>query len=255
MTTRQLEADEVAAAFAAAQAYRLGSLRIRASYLREFADLWPILAQQNDLDRWLRLNVALVRRWQIPERSLGLDFAKEQARLQGAGLRPVKRVEPIPDQQIVTNLVTRGPVVARKARLVGMDELRAWERAQAAAMASGGSMVLRGGRDAVEEQGALGWMRVTDGDPCYFCAMLASRGAIYTSKDAASVSSRPDRLGLEFHDSCGCTAMPIFARTDFMSAQAARYRALWNETYPNGGISAFRKAYDAQRGAQVPSAA
>ena len=93
MSTQQPESsvEELAAAYAAARSYRLATLRLRAGYLREFADLWPILAREGDLDRWLRLNVALVRRWQAPQRTLGLQFTERQAQLQGARLRPLRQ--------------------------------------------------------------------------------------------------------------------------------------------------------------------
>lgn len=247
MPTPSPERSDLAAALVAAQAFRSGQLRIRARYLREFVDIWPILRQQGDVQRWLRLNVALVRRWQQPSRSLALEFFGSQQEAQiGRSTRPVAP-KPMPDQQIVRNLLARGPGEVKKARLVGLDELEVWERAEAAAMNSGGRLVLAGGRDAMGEQKPLGFMRVTDGDPCYWCAMLASRGAVYSSARNAGEENT-------YHDSCGCTVLPIFARTDFMSAEAARWRSLWDETYPNGGINAFRKAYDAQRG-QLKAAA
>lgn len=247
MSTQAPErSEELAASLAAAQAFRSGQLGIRAKYLREFADVWPIL-RQGDAQRWLRLNVALVRRWQQPSRSLALEFLRGQQEAQtGRTMRPTTPT-PMPDQQIVRNLLARGPGVVKRARLVGLDELEAWERGEAAAMASGGRLVLAGGRDGMGEQQPLGFMRVTDGDPCYWCAMLASRGAVYaTARDAGEENT--------YHDSCGCTVLPIFARTDFMSAEASRWRALWDQTHPTGGINAFRKAYDAQRGS-LPAAA
>lgn len=38
------------------------------------------------------------------------------------------------------------------------------------------------------------WRRVTDGEPCAFCAMLATRGPVY----------REETVGFETHEHCGC---------------------------------------------------
>ena len=248
MATQAERDAAIAAGFAAAQSFRTAQLRIRAQFLREFHDLWPILSRDGDLPRWLRLNVALVRRWQAPSRSLGLQFYQSQQVAQGANPDRLNTPDPMPDQQIVSNLVSRGPVVARKARLIGFDELEAWEKAEAAAMGAGGRLVLAGGRDGMGAQEPLGFMRVTDGDPCYWCAMLAGRGAVYsTAQDAGENNT--------YHDNCGCTVLPVFVRSDFMSPEAKRYRAIYDAHYPNGGMDAYRKAFDAQRGTQVPAAA
>lgn len=243
--------DDFAAAFAAAVAFRSASLRIRARYLREFLQLFPILSQERDLQRWLQLNVALVRRWQVPVRSLALEFVQQQADLQGVPRPPASRLVRMPDEQIVSGLVSRGPVVARKARLVGLDELEAWERAEAAAAGKGGKLVLDEGRKAIEQQRtALGWMRVSDGDPCYWCAMLVSRGSVYGSEGAAGADQNERFIGEglhKYHDFCGCTALPIYRRTDFMSAEALEFRSLWDEVYPSGGLTGWRREYEKRR--------
>ncbi|KAB5606685.1 hypothetical protein EHS19_06735 [Bifidobacterium jacchi] len=38
---------------------------------------------------------------------------------------------------------------------------------------------------------ADGWRRVSDGDPCAFCAMLVTRGPVYTSRDKALHTTNP----------------------------------------------------------------
>lgn len=47
---------------------------------------------------------------------------------------------------------------------------------------------------------ANGWQRITDGDSCAFCSMLAGRGAVYTEQGADFAS----------HLKCGCEAVPAF---------------------------------------------
>lgn len=58
--------------------------------------------------------------------------------------------------------------------------------------------VLRAGRETVQRS-ARRWRRVTDGNPCGFCAMVASRGPVYHSQESAE----------GYHSRCGCTAEPF----------------------------------------------
>lgn len=142
-------------------------------------------------------------------------------------------------------------VVARAKQLTGTVGPRqaltgAWGWYSGSLMAT----VLAGGRNTLigsveSSRFSLGWRRVTDGNPCAFCAMLASRGPAYTSAESAgrvtgvSLGGRdyklmdamggrtPERraliakgrasrkglkrpLGSRFHDSCGCTVEEVF---------------------------------------------
>lgn len=55
-------------------------------------------------------------------------------------------------------------------------------------------------RNSIEDKAARGWQRVGDGKSCEFCAMLISRGAVYTEATADFTS----------HDHCGCGAEPAW---------------------------------------------
>lgn len=88
---------------------------------------------------------------------------------------------------------------------------------QAAAVAAQRHALMAGRRTVERSTAANGttWRRVTDGNPCAFCAMLATR-ADYTSRDAAlKVQGRRGRargrraLGGSYHDRCGCTAVEV----------------------------------------------
>lgn len=87
---------------------------------------------------------------------------------------------------------------------------------------------------------AGGWQRVTDGNACAFCTMLAARGAVYSEKTVLFAS----------HDDCGCFAVPAWGGqpiqvNDFTPTQrriseptrkanTARVRA-WIKAHPNAG--------------------
>lgn len=63
----------------------------------------------------------------------------------------------------------------------------------------GGRMTITGSIGA--DRRALGWTRVTSGDPCAFCRSLSARGATYKTEKSAS---------FEPHDHCGCTPEPLY---------------------------------------------
>lgn len=72
--------------------------------------------------------------------------------------------------------------------------------------------VLTGGRTTIEnwakkDPRAIGWRRVSDGDPCAFCAMLVTRGPVYTSAAKAGLSAR---TGSKYHPHCGCTVEVVY---------------------------------------------
>lgn len=81
-----------------------------------------------------------------------------------------------------------------------------------------GKLILGGGWNTVTgtvkaDRQALGWMRVTSGDPCTFCRMLASRGATYKTERSATFES---------HGHCSCTAEPLYSDDDKTIGAAAQ---------------------------------
>lgn len=131
---------------------------------------------------------------------------------------------------------------------------------------------LRGGRDLISQASRAdrrvrGWARVTDGGPCAFCAMLASRGAIYRSEaeaffrgrdGATEIPEDPDELlKLEkYHNNCHCQVVPIYNRNDFLTPEARQLSKDW-ERVTKGTTGAesrrvWRQYIDAQRRARRP---
>lgn len=110
--------------------------------------------------------------------------------------------------------------------------------------AAGARVAINGARNATTQASyrdgrVLGWIRISDGDPCYFCAMLISRGAVYRNEFTAGVGAREDGrtfLGdglFKYHDNCGCTAEPVYVDSlnwanDPKYAENKYYRELWD---------------------------
>lgn len=97
--------------------------------------------------------------------------------------------------------------------------------------------VVQNGR---QKRQRVGWARVTGPKPCAFCAMLASRGPVYT-KDSGSFAA---------HDHCVCTLEPVLRDEAEWPGRAREFQTLWADSTKgtaNGAEArrAFRRAYDA----------
>ena len=169
--------------------------------------------------------------------------------------------------RVRSSLLATGPGVYRRRLIQGDSDEQAFKYAQAALLGAATRHVLDGSRSLIDatvgtDQQAVGWIRVTDGDPCAFCAMLATRGfaamknegGLYQSKQSATrvVSGRGSRKpGERYHDNCGCTAMPVFSRDFEIPGDAEKWDKLYADSTRNASgadkLKAFRKAYDEMR--------
>lgn len=106
-------------------------------------------------------------------------------------------------------------------------------------------LVLNAGREAIvaaveQDRQAKAWARVPEPDACYFCAMLATRGAIYSSAHAAGDNN-------DYHDHCRCHVEPVFVAYE-PTARIRQWQADWNDLKrEHGGVSlsVWRAHYDA----------
>lgn len=125
-------------------------------------------------------------------------------------------------------------------------------------------IALDGGRNlaydtAARDRVAIGWRRVTDTNPCSFCAMLASRGTVFKEGSYAASDARFDppenlrqltegELPAKVHNNCRCSLVPVFTREERFSDEALAWRALWNKSTKglrgNAALNAFRRAYE-----------
>lgn len=133
-----------------------------------------------------------------------------------------------------------------------LDE--AFDKSGAAAAASAVRHVQNGGRAALidgvqRDKRALGWVRVTRAEPCYFCALLASRGAVYKDDSFEDSNSLFDGPGeVKVHDSCQCAVKPVYRRNDEILDRSSEFLEIYKaSTQGRSGreaIKAFRRAYE-----------
>jgi hypothetical protein len=126
------------------------------------------------------------------------------------------------DERLMTNIDVAGIGMYQRALKAGALSQQALDRSAVTLSGTASRLALEGGRSVVAETvqsdaDAIGWMRVTDGDPCSWCAMLASRGAVYRSAATAGGRKNAEFVGhgqFKFHDHCGCTVAPVWSQDD-----------------------------------------
>jgi len=129
------------------------------------------------------------------------------------------------DRATKVSLTVTGPVGQKAKRARGKPVTQARDESFVEAAGAATRHVLTGGRQSLltlldEDPRVIGWARVTDGDPCAFCAMLSGRGIVYKTKESASFRA---------HDNCACVAEPAYSRSAPLPGRGAEFQKLWNE--------------------------
>lgn len=133
---------------------------------------------------------------------------------------------------------------AEKAFKKQQEQLAKLDQTTAAKAAGRSDLsVLDPGRRLIHEVGSadgkrLAWMRVTGPTPCAFCAMLASRGAVYKSERSALF----DGYGKLYHPNCHCTVIPVFTDNPVYSKRDKYFIDNWTPvTKGYSGRAALRQ--------------
>ena len=101
-----------------------------------------------------------------------------------------------------------------------------------------------------EDQVALGWVRVTKADPCFFCAALASRGLRYRAFKEGSFDLSDARFtgdgDAKVHDNCGCSLKPVYTTNDPLVDRTSTFADQWSMWGAGGGdaMRRFRRGYE-----------
>lgn len=179
-------------------------------------------APTDDIDAWFGRVVAqvmeLLAAFFETLRRLTAAFLEEHASLSGLVVEPA-----VPDwlaRPAQESMRITGPVAFKQNMSISGDAVVARE-VMAKRMAGAAQRVVLDGerrtvKDTIDSNAVIvGWRRVTDGDPCAWCAMLASRGAVYKTRGSAtSVTVRKGKgrrgWGQSYHDYDGCTAVPLY---------------------------------------------
>jgi hypothetical protein len=235
--------------------HRQAQLRVLARALRDYRLLWPIWRPEDahTFGLLITATLPLVRAYHRLSGSLAASYYGTFHTTEDvAGLATPRLAGPLAEAQVTASMYATGQVTAQKALRAGQPVEQA---RQAALVRTSGALtrhVLQGGRDTLLQSVAadtqsLGWVRVTDGTPCAFCAMLAGRGPVYKSEQSADFQA---------HDHCACTAEPVYKGSAW-PGRGREFKQLYNQAIrdasaageldrgtSNDLLNAFRRAYD-----------
>ena len=242
---------------------RTMQLAIRARLLRDVTALWPAL----DKDRlgetfpgWVRAMSLLVRNYH-GQSAAAASAAYREARAQATmspAPRSLVKLAPAPsDEWMRQAFGFSGPGMLNK------DTARP-NTALSTTLGTASRIALDGGRMTTIETVkadpvAIGFYRVTDGAPCAFCALLASRGVVekstlYVSEhsfDASNAKFTGPGMA-KVHNDCGCSMAPAFSRDQELPEVNRKAAEVYlnRGDHPNGALAAFRKAWAAHLASQ-----
>lgn len=181
------------------------------------------------IDAWWETNYPLLERLVVTGHDVAstvtLRYLVDHAAAEGVLVAPVR--VPADTAQIETVLRVTGPV-ALKRKVASSGSLEAGLQTLVSEMPRAATrMVLSGSRESTRrlvesDRRVIGYRRRTSGSPCAFCAMLASRGAVYKTAESAGDG------GHRYHADCSCTQEPVYAREPD-DPETARYAELWRE--------------------------
>ncbi|MCL1838666.1 MAG: hypothetical protein FWG47_05045 [Propionibacteriaceae bacterium] len=163
------------------------------------------------VEGWLEQTVAVLATAEIASANNAAKYVQQfrVAELGASKAASMPVVKPKFDLLEADNSVIWAPRMAQSAINEHMDPQAAWEQAVGALVGRMMREALTPGRETIFGSAmAAGsrWRRVSDGNPCSWCAMLVGRGPAYSSEETAN--------GVIYHNSCGCTAEEYFGDRD-----------------------------------------
>ncbi|WP_270409498.1 hypothetical protein [Brachybacterium paraconglomeratum] len=179
---------------------------------------------------WSELNPADPYPWALAQALLLSDRKAQSGRLAEAYLaefsaaetgQPIRVAEPRTDlDRLVGVALGGGAHAVRNLTDAGVDESLALQQMRERFDEIVAAETQRTYREMIANTSRTqrkAWRRVTHGTPCAFCAMLASRGPVYT--ETTALTNAHD--GLRYHKGCKCTAEPWYGRWEDWQPTAA----------------------------------
>lgn len=235
-TVQQRQAEYALTAATTAQAVQLA---VRARLLQDVAKLWPLLDVKR-LDQtfpgWLQAMTLLVRNYHGQSATAAASFyraARAQALDSPTPARLIVAADPLSDEWLRKAFGFSGP------GMLSRDTARP-NTALSTTLGTAARVALEGGRSTVlntvnADPAAIGYYRVTDGQPCAFCALLAARGVVYKSEQTSDFKS---------HNDCGCFGAPAFSRDQELPEISQQAAQVYTERGSGDALKAFRKAWN-----------
>lgn len=196
------------------EAHRLAQVDLADETIRDVTTAWKALLDPRRIEEsfpaYFETSLAVLDRDHFRSSALSSAYLEAFHEAEGFGTRPLdlRTASGLAEEQALRSLFFTGPAQVRTGvSKFGLTVEASADKALPKTLKAAKRLSLQGGRvtitDTVQATGSIeGVARVTDGDPCHFCAMLAGRGAVYKSEETA---------GFEPHDGCGCQPEPVYA--------------------------------------------
>lgn len=192
------------------ESHRLAQARLGAQTVRQMLTLWSLVdATRLDatVPEWLRVAIPLIDSQRVRSANLAAAYLRAFRALELPDAAPVAPIlaGPADVAAVTASLSVTGPVSLKRSMSAGADLARASVTAQTNTARAAMRHTLDAGRQTIEattlaDPRAVGYRRVTSGDACDFCSMLAGRGAVYSARTSTFQS----------HDGCSCSSEPAF---------------------------------------------
>ncbi|MFJ2697428.1 hypothetical protein ACIO5Z_14540 [Streptomyces rochei] len=234
----------------AANRYRAAQIGLTRLLVRDVRGLRRLILPsrlRESVPDWLAAMNAVVAQYARTSTALAAEFYDAQREAAGVpGPFTVPVADPPPEEQTTASLRwatkdlwPREPEEATPAQLEPMDVRLAQAQKKAEQVAQ--KLVADTGRGTVREavrqdRQAVAWARAAALGACYFCKVLATRGAVYEQ----------DTADFRAHDGCHCGVIPVFRGQRFeLSPHAREWERIYRE-YAQGHsgdqLRLFRRA-------------
>jgi len=222
----------------------VAQLGVRAATSRDVMQLWGVVDPTNltgTYDRFARAATTLTRARHGTSAGVAADYQESFRKAeQVAGRAAVKLARPLGVADALNAIRGAGLTGIINSRKAGFSPQAAARNGLVKVLGATTRLVLGGGRDTIIESVAADtqvsrWQRVTSGEPCAFCAMLATRGAVFSANTA----------DFEAHDHCSCSAEAAYEGSA-MPLTSQRLASQWDNVTAglsgDDALNAFRQS-------------
>lgn len=249
------------------EAHRRGQVAVRGLAVRDLAQIVPLIDPDDIAGTWSgveRAIAAVVQQRRDQSSALSAAYFSRFRAIEAGGAFTARTVGPLDPAYLLGRLRFAGP--GQVGRLLATNPTQLQPLLFTSLQGEVSRQVLNGGRETIDtnveaDRTCIGWVRVTDGDPCAFCAMLASRGPVYKSRETAQGGRNTERItgpqlvnvpyservgGYRAHNHCGCTAEPVYSTDTDWPGRSREFHELWQDSTKGfsgkDALNAFRRA-------------
>lgn len=244
-----------ATALVLAESTRRAQVHVRQQMVSDVSRVWAVLnfdRLQQTWPSWLEVMLRTLRRYHSQSADEAALFYRATRQLELGDPGEAKLADPPSEEWVSRALGYAAPGAYQRQIAAKASPEQANRSALVQTLGTSSRIAMDGHRTTIEQsakadRAALGYYRVTDGDPCAFCALMASRGMVYKNEDTAGARANDSFTGpglFKFHNDCGCTIAPGFKRGVALTGVAAEAAKVYENRGEGDALAAFRKAWN-----------